>query len=240
MATTQTMANIVTKVRQRADQIGSTTFDDVTELKPWVRSSLRQLYTMFAQQDDDWYTISVPMSLSAGTEAYTMPSNMLRLASVYALYNGGANRVKLREFDQDDFGGLNYPAVTPAPMAYRLLRNLLYVQPVPTVDIFNAFEISYIPEYRHRLTDYTPIDDVMPAGADEWVVLDVLQKMAIKTRLQNMDDIIKSKQEIERRLKSAIRVRSDYAPRMRDGTPRRASPQVNFGIPQGPLYWANG
>ena len=236
MATTQTVATLITKIRQRADQINSTTFDDVTELTPWVRSSLRQLYDIFCQQDCDWYTRSVPLSLTAGVESYTLPGDFKRISNVYALYNGGVNRVKISEFAYDDFGALNLPVFTNAPMRFRVMRNLLYIQPTPQVSAYNALEISYIPEHRSPLLLYTPIDDVMPAGADEWIVLDVLQKMAVKTRLQNMDDIIKSKQMLEGRLLNSIKQRSDQAPRMRDGYPPSYRP-YGQGTPSGPLVW---
>lgn len=237
MAQTQTLANLITKVRQRADQIGSTTFDDVTELKPWVRASLRQLYDLFCQQDNDWYTTSAPLSLLAGIEAYTVPQDLKRLGNVYALYNGGNSRVKLTEFAYDDFGALSNSGLSRPALQYRLIRNLLYIQPVPTSDIFNAIELQYTPEHRHSLLDYTPIDDVMPSGADEWIVLDVLQKMSVKTRLQNMDDILKSKAEVQARLLNSIRTRSDKAPVMRDGRRPSRMPQT-AGNPSGPLFWA--
>lgn len=237
MATSQSINQIVTKLRQRADQINSSTFDDATELKLWVRASLVQLHEIFTQRCTDWHTQSAPLSLIAGQEAYSVPSDFKSLGNVYMLYNGGQGRTKLSEFDYDDLGAFNAPIYNQAPLRYRLIRNLIYIQPVPMVDAHNAIEITYTPQHRAPLLDYSPIDEVMPPGYDEWIVLDCLQKMAIKTRLQNMDDIIKSKGELQARLIAGISSRSDQAPRMRDAMRSRYAPG-QYGSPAGPLYWA--
>lgn len=236
MATIHTINTLTAKVRQRADQIGSTTFDDASELKLWIRASLVQLQEMLCQEDEDWYTSTVPLTLHAGIEAYSMPSDMRRLNGVYALYNYGANRIRLEQFDKENFGAMNYPSTVPKPLCYRLYRNLLYIQPTPTVDIYNALEVVYTPEKKHPVLDYTQIDDMLPSGADEWVVLDVLQKMSVKTRLQNMDDILKSKSQQEARLRKLLRTRSDIAPRMRDAY-RSTQQPIGYSAPQGPLVW---
>jgi len=236
MATVHTINTLTAKIRQRADQIGSTTFDDTSELKLWIRASLVQLQEMLCQEDEEWYTNTVPLTLHAGIEAYSMPSDMRRLNSVYALYAFGANRQRLQQFDKEDYGALNYPSLAGKPLMYRLYRNLLYIQPTPTADIFNALEIVYTPERRHPVLDYTQIDDMLPSGADEWVVLDVLQKMSVKTRLQNMDDILKSKAQQEARLRKLLRTRSDVAPRMRDAW-RTSQQPMGYSAPQGPLVW---
>lgn len=234
MANVQTVNLLVSRIRQRSDQINSTTFDDLTELKPWIRSSLAQLYEMTAQSSQDYYTTCRPLSLTAGQEAYSLPSDFKSLQNIYALYNGGVSRMQLREFAVDDLGALNNPYILPAPLSYRIMRNMIFLAPVPGADAFNALEIYYTPQYRAPLLDYTTIDEVLPDGFDEWVVLDVLQKMSVKTRLQNMDDILKSKQMMEARFTSGIANRGAYAPVMRDGTRRRS---LSPGTSGGPLYW---
>ena len=238
MATSQSINSIVRTLRQRADQIGSSTFDDATELKPWVRDSLAQLYEIMCQRQTDWYTVSVPVSLLADVEAYQLPSDFKSINSLFALYNGGQSRQKLREFRVDDFGAGNAPIYQNSALSYRVIRNLLYLQPLPNRDSFNALELSYTPQYRGPLLDYTACDSVMPEGYTEWVVLDVLQKMNIKTRLQNMDDILKSKSQIESRILSSASMRSDYAPVMRDGMRRSYGPS-QYGYPAGPAFWAS-
>lgn len=234
MANIQTINTLVTRVRQRSDQIGSDTFDDQTELKPWIRGSLSQLYEILCQRAVDYYTTCRPISLIAGQEAYSLPSDFKQLQDIFVLYNGGQARQQMRNFGVDEFGALNRPSYNTAPLRYRLMRNLLYVQPVPQWDAFNALEMHYTPHYRAPLLDYSTIDEVLPDGWEEWAVLDVLQKMSVKTRLQNMDDILKSKAQQEARLIAGSSIRDGFAPVMRDAYLGR-----NYaGRPSGPLVWA--
>ena len=234
MANIQTINQLVTRVRQRSDQIGSDTFDDATELKPWIRGSLSQLYEIMCQRAVDYYTTCRPISLIAGQEAYSLPSDFKQLQDIFVLYSGGQLRQQMRNFSVDEFGALHRPSYNTAPLRYRLMRNLIYIQPVPQFDAFNALEMHYVPHYRGPLLDYSTIDEVLPDGWEEWAVLDVLQKMSVKTRLQNMDDILKSKAQQEARLIAASAIRDGFAPVMRD-----AYRGATFGgQPSGPLIWA--
>lgn len=235
MASTQTINSLIARIRQRSDQLNSATFDDETELKPWLRGSLSQLYDIINQRAKDYYTTARPISLMAGQEAYSLPSDFRSLADLWVLQNGGTQRLQMRNFGPDEFGQIN-----AGDYRYRLMRNLLFIQPVPAADAFNALEMHYVPQYRAPLLDYSPIDEVLPDGWEEWAVLDVLQKMSIKTRLQNMDDILKSKAQIEARLIASSAIRDGFAPVMRDGhrSRRHGFPYAFTSQPSGPLYWA--
>lgn len=237
MPNTQTINGLVTLVRQRSDQINSSSFDDESELKPWVRGSLAQLYALLCRRAVDYYTTCRPISLMAGQEAYSLPSDFQALQDVFLLYAGGNSRIQLRNFGIDQFGALNSPQASVNPLyQYRIQRNLLFLQPVPTVDAYNAMEIYYTPQYRPPLIDYSPIDDVLPNGFEEWVVLDVLGKMSVKTRLQNMDDIRKTQQVIQQQIMATAQIRDSFAPVMRNAyRPRTLVPQYTQA--GGPLYW---
>lgn len=228
---------LVSRVRQRSDQINSQTFDDASELKPWIRGSLAQLYDMLCLRAGDYYTTCRPLSLIAGQEAYPLPSDFKSLTDVYVLYSGGKDRLRIPSFNIDDFGRLNDPGPAGAPVGFRIMRNLIYVQPTPVGDYYNAMEIHYVPHYRAPLLDYTSIDEVLPNGWEEWVVLDVLQKMSVKARLLNMDDILKTKQAQEVRLLQSASIRDAYAPVMRDGYAERGNMRT-VGAPMGPIYWS--
>jgi hypothetical protein len=232
-----TVNQLVTLVRQRSDQINSSTFDDESELKPWVRGSLAQLYALLCRRSVDYYTTCRPISLMAKQEAYSLPSDFQSLQDVFLLYGGGASRLQLRPFGVDEFGALNTPQATINPIyKYRLQRNLLFLQPVPTVDSYNALEIYYTPQYRPPLLDYSTLDDVLPNGFEEWVVLDVLGKMSIKTRLQNMDDIRKTQSVIQSQIMATAQIRDSFAPVMRDGMRQRRT-LPTYAAAGGPLYW---
>lgn len=237
MANIMSVNRLVTLVRQRADQINSSSYDDESELKPWVRGSLAQLYALLCRRGVDYYTTCRPISLTAGQEAYTLPSDFMSLQDVFMLYNGGTQRQQLRSYSVDLHGALNQPSLYNATTyQYRLMRNLLYIQPIPQRDALNALEIYYTPQYRAPLLDYSPCDEIMPNGFEEWVVLDVLQKMSVKTRLQNMDDIVKTKALLTVQLTAGAQIRDSFAPVMRDGM-RQQRMGYQTALAGGPLYW---
>lgn len=238
MPNSMTVNTLTALVRQRSDQINSTSYDDESELKPWIRGSLAQLYALLCRRAVDYYTTCRPISLTAGQEAYSLPSDFQALQDVFMLFNGGQQRRQLRSYSVDLHGALNQPLNYSSPQyQYRIMRNLLFIQPVPLRDVQNALEIYYTPQYRAPLLDYTPCDDVMPNGFEEWVVLDVLQKMSVKTRLQNMDDITKTKAMIQQQIMATAQIRDSFAPVMRDGMRSRSTYQQS-AIASGPLYWA--
>lgn len=238
MANAATINLLVRRVRQRADQINSVTFDDATELKLWLRGSLAQLYEILTDRWNDWYVINRPMSLAAGAMAYALPADFRALHDVFLVGGLGAARWRLQQMQVEDMTQANYPAPSSVPMGYRLMRDMLYIMPTPKVDAFNALEVWYTPEYRAPLLDYTPISDVLPNGWEEWVILDVLLKMCHKTRLLNMEGLERERQRVETRLIGHAAIRSNDAAVMRDmyATRTRAYSSV---MPQGPAYWVS-
>lgn len=241
MANVANINGLVLRIRQRTDQINSTTYDDATELKPWIKDSLAQLYEVLCSRWQDYYTISRPLSLIGGQAAYSLPADFRALDSVWMMYNQGQSRYQLNQFEADMMDQLQQPSQFYGygfqPTQYRIIRNLLWILPVINQDAQNAVEIFYVPQYQAPLLDYTSIDDILPNGWEEWCVLDVMQKMAVKSRLIDINSVIQAQQSTERRLLAAASVRSGIAPRMRDAM----RPRFMYGpatAPQGAVYWS--
>jgi hypothetical protein len=241
MANVANINGLVAKVRQRADQINSTTYNDATELKPWLKDSLAQLYEILVSRWQDYYTIARPLSLVAGQSAYSLPADLRELDSVWMMYNAGKSRVQLKQFEADQMDALQrsstFYGMGYQTYKYRIMRNRLWVLPSPNVDIKNALELFYVPQYQAPLLDYTSIDDVLPNGWEEWVVLDMLAKMAVKSRLIDLAAVETLRGATERRLLAAASIRSGIAPVMRDAT-RRVTLYGVGGSAQGAAYWS--
>lgn len=244
MANVANINALVLKVRQRADQINSTTYNDATELKPWLKDSLAQLYEVLCSRWQDYYTIVRPLSLVAGQSTYSLPADLRALDSVWMMHNQGKSRVEMQQFEPDEMDRMQGPwsaglCGNVRAYKYRLMRNRLWILPTPTLDAKNALELFYTPQYQPPLLDYTSIDDVLPNGWEEWVILDMLSKMAVKTRLIDLSSVETLRAATERRLLAAASIRSGVAPVMRDGTRRK----IFYGgagntTPQGAAYWS--
>ena len=236
MANDATLNTLVTRLRTRGDVVGSSSFDDITELKPWIKGSLSQLHEMLVQRWNDFYARQCSLSLIAGQESYSLPSDFRMLQECF-LYSGyGSTRLRLKSFNSEELGQFA-PGSSCYGMRYRVMRSALYFMPAPPQTVYNAICLLYTPHFRAPLLDYSPIDDVFPNGWEEWVVLDVLQKMNVKVRLLNMDDILKSKSMVEDRVLRGATFRDSDAPRMRN---RYATGGFysSGGTASGPSYWA--
>lgn len=238
MANAATINLLVRRVRQRADQINSMTFDDATELKLWLRGSLAQLYEILTDRWSDWYVINRPMSLAAGAMSYALPADFRALHDVFIVGGMGSARWRLKQLQPEEMTQSLSPSNLNIPLGYRLMRDMLYVLPKPVSDAPNALEIWYTPEYRAPLLDYTPISDVLPNGWEEWVVLDVLIKMCHKTRLLNMEALERERARVETRLVGHAAIRSNDAKVMRDIYAERDRSYLPI-VPQGPAYWVS-
>lgn len=235
MANSQSVVTLVSLIRARSDQTNSTTFDDATELRPWVKQSLLQLNEILIQQWRDYYLVRKPLSLLAGQEMYSLPPDFRAMQDVFLLYNYGRSRVRLRLFAPNRASRSKYVIQSAAPVAYRILRNQIWFTPIPQRDVANAIELHYTPFFHPPLLDYSPIDDVLPNGWDEWVVLDVMEKMNNKLRL-DPTQTQRAKQEMLSRLLAGAHNRDGEPPVMLDVSGRKDS-IVFMGTPSGPATW---
>ncbi len=233
MSNVTTLNQLVTRVRTRGDVVGSSTFDDNVELKPWIKGSLSQFHEILIQRFKDYYVQSVALSIIANQDTYALPSDFRIMRDVYVFTGAKFARQKLRAFQGEEYGG---SPISGSPLRYRVLRNSICFVPTPTISAYNAISLSYTPHWRSPLLDYSPIDEVFPNGWEEWVVLDVLQKMNVKARILNMDDILKSKAMVEDRILRGAYHRTGEAPRMRNRYAGHDFAAALIG--NGPLFWA--
>ena len=241
MANSQSINTLVTTIRQRSNQVNSVTFDDTTELKPWIKQSLAQLYEILVSRWNNFYTVPRVLSLLQGQDAYSLPSDFRAMVNVYLLFNNGQYRQQLQLCTEEEYGKYGPQTVGTYgywPFAYFIQRSTLFLTPAPQQDYYNAIEFQYVPQYSAPLLDYSPIDDVLPNGYEEWVVLDVLLKMNGKTRLLNGDDIARQKMDQEKRLVAAAAVRDGQAPIMKDIYLADQGSTWRYGTPSGPQTWA--
>lgn len=245
MASSLSVQQLVALVRTRTGELNSPTFDDTTELKPWLRQSMAQLYEILVSRWQDWYVVVRPLSLIANQESYSLPNDFREMTAVYLLYNQNVNRPPYREklrnctdeewgaFNSGNFGMYSYTF----PMWYQIKRQQIYFTPGPQQDMPNVIEFHYTPAFSGPLLDYTPIDPILPAGWDEWVVLDTIQKMRGKMNL-DIEDLMKAKSEQQARLIAAASIRGGDAPRMTDVMSSGRRPSWAYGLPSGPAYWS--
>lgn len=250
MANSSTVNTLLTTIRQRFDHVNSTTFDDTTELKPWIRDSLKQLYEIIVGRWQDWYTVPSVLTLKKYQESYQLPQNFRAMVQVYMLYTnnvvasgsptGPYYREPLMPFTMKEYGRYTSQAVYVRqwPLLYRIMNQKIYFTPTSTMDLQNAIEYWYVPQWMPPPDDDMPIDTELPNGFEEWVVADVMIKMATKLRESDRIQPLQSqKAELLDRVKSGAATRNGDAPMMTDVYNFPRWTWLN-STPGGPANWS--
>jgi hypothetical protein len=246
LSNSYSVASLVGTIRTRTSQINSAQFSDTVELIPWVRNSLKQLYEVLTSRWVDWYTIQRPLSLQTFVERYTLPADYRAMQAVYMVYqNAGAGSVyreQLRGMPRSKFGRYgNLNVARRWPLLYRIEAGKLFLTPAPSADYVNAIEFHYTPQWSGPLLDWSPIDvngATLPNGWEEFVVLDVMQKMMMKNG-KDINDILKMKTEVMNRVVAGAAQRDSEPPQMRDVYDTGSNACYN-GTPGGLQTWALG
>ena len=228
MANSQSITTLGVLAVARADMTNAPTFDFNAEIKPWVRQSCAQLYESLVSRWLDYYVVARPLSLLANQQSYSLPEDFRAMQEVYLLQNGGATRVQLRVMESALDTGRG-------GMSYKIMRSQLYLGMDVDADYPNAIEFYYTPQWQGPLTDYSTIDSVLPNGWEEWVVLDVMQKMFSKMRLP-IDQVMTAKGEQAARFEAAASIRDGEAPMMVD-VHNNGRYGAFGGRPSGPAVW---
>jgi hypothetical protein len=173
----------------------------------------------------------------ANVERYTLPSDFRSMQAVYMLFQAGQVRMKLTSFTREEYGPPNN-GLTQArwPLKYIIQGGRIIFTPRPSADALNAVEFMYTPQWNGPLLDWSPIDMTLPNGWEEWVVLDVLQKMRTKLNLDT-SDVMQAKMEMTARVIAAASKRSGDPPQMRDIYTVQTNPWYNSN-PSGVGTWA--
>jgi hypothetical protein len=232
----QSVYSLIATIRQRSDMGNSATFDDLVELVPWVRQSLAQMHEILVSRWVDYYTIKRPLTIQANVERYTLPSNFRAMNAVYLLFQSGGYKQQLRGMSRAEMGKYGNNLSPTCPFGFCIEANKLYLGPRPSQTYVNAIELHYTPQYRGPLLDWTTIDSELPNGWEEWVVLDVIQKMKTKIN-QNTDDVLRLKQDVQARVIAAAAIRNSEPPQMRDIFETNTFTWYN-GSPGGLQTWA--
>jgi len=214
MATTMTLAQLRTAVRQRADMLYSQFVTD-SELNSYINQSAFELYDILIQKFGDDYYIKQPAYTfqTDGTNfLYALPSDFYKLVGVdLAINQSPASWTTIWNFN---FGARN---VNPVPnvqglygfsnIRVRVSGNNLWVSPVPSAN--QTFQIWYAPRMTTLSADSDTFDGI--SGWTEYIICDA----AIKCKDKQESDtqvLLLEKQGLIQRIESAAENRNASAP----------------------------
>ena len=146
-----TLTELRTLTRQRADMENSQFVDD-TELTRYLNNSWGELYNLIGENfNEDYFTTSTTISLTSGTDSYSLPSDFYKLRGVDLVVTS-TESVPLRRYNWAQ-RKRNSLTVYARDYRYRLQKNSIVFTPVPSTS--DSVKLFYIPSPR-KLESVTP------------------------------------------------------------------------------------
>lgn len=197
MASTKTLAEIRTQVRQRADQENSKFISD-SELLSYINASYAELYDILVSAFADYYISSETFTLS-GTNLRALPSDFYKLRGVdYQISNG--EWITLYKFNFERRNSKNREIIRTyrgePTRQYRLQGSNLRIEPENQAD--GTYRIWYVPNFTALSADTDTVDGVN--GWEEYIVVDAAIKCAIKDEMTDYTGLMAQKAALSKRI----------------------------------------
>lgn len=221
MATTFTLAEMRTKVRERADMVNST-FVSNAEINGYINASYAELYDLIVQKYGDNYYVAPFLTFQTDglNEQYALP-NGTNYAAAPALYKllgvdiklGASNdsyvNVSKFEFrDRNRFAVPNFQTFYGLTnLRYRLHGANLLFTPLPAAG--QTIRLTYVPRITYLVADADTIDGI--SGWEEYVVIDAAKKCLQKEE-SDVSILMAEKQGLINRIEAAAENRDAGSP----------------------------
>lgn len=185
MATT--LLNLSTRARERADMTNSQ-FIDTSELTNYINMGMLELYDALIQANEDYFTTSTTLTVSAGTNTAALPATFYKLRGLDYLLNGAYVNVPLFNFqDRNRASTKNiWDAGIGDGRRYRVFADNILIQ-----DIDNAagtYRAWYVPSLAPLVNNTDTLPTTLSKfGWDEYIVLFAAERMLNKEESDTAD-----------------------------------------------------
>lgn len=211
----QTLAQLRTAVRQRADMVNSTFITDA-ELNSYINNSIAELYDLILQKyGNDYFVSSSNISLVVDQEAYNLPADFLKVLGV-DLQIASNDWITLKPFmfaERNRYTSTSLRGYYGASFyRYRLRGNQIIFNPVPNVT--NTVRVWYVPRPTTLTLDADTFDGYN--GWEEFAIVDAAIKCLQKEE-SDVSVLLAQKKALETRIEEAAGNRdAGFSPRIVD------------------------
>lgn len=194
MATTMSLSDLRTAVRQRADMENasgdySQAFIKDPELNSYINQSYFELYDLLVQKYGDDYFVQVPpySFVTDGVNGYySLPTDFYKLAGVDVQIPGGSNAYyTLKPFsmaERNRYPVPNYQSFYGVSnLLYRIIGDKLWLNPIPAGG--QTIRLFYVPKMSTLASDTDTVQGV--SGWTEYIICDA----AIKCMQKEESDV---------------------------------------------------
>jgi len=213
MATTMTLLEMRTQVRQRADIVNSQFFTD-SELNGYINQSLFELYDLLVESYGENYFVAPPFIINTDgiNQFFNLPTNFFKELGVDLLINGlQESAVTIKPFNFSDRNRYSIPNFQTfygvSNLRYRLNGNQIWFTPLPASG--QTIKLWFIPSMPTLSLDTDTFDGF--SGWTEYVIIDA----AIKCKIKEESDgslLVLAKDKIIKRIESASKNRNAASP----------------------------
>ena len=201
---TTTLAQLIVRVRQRADMVGSAFVSDA-EVVDYINVAMAEIHDLLVTKYEDYYVSTTTYTLP-GSNPGTLPATFYKALGV-ALDAGGVS-YRLKRYSFQDRNMYNSPGVVAARIAdtrYNVQGNQIKFIPAPTIS--GTVTLHYVPEAQRFSSGSTSatIVSLAPAvanGYEEYVVVDAAIKCLLKEESDTQPHMI-YKEQLRKRIESA-------------------------------------
>lgn len=197
MADTLTLIQLRTRVRERADMVGSTFVSD-TELNGYINSSYQELYDKLVEAVQDYNITQFDFTIASGN-TQAVPAAFYKVRGIDDLSSVPSKTV--RKFNFNERNDYAYPPVTVSPssefsdVTYRLIGNNLLFLPAELAP--RSYKLWYVPVPTALSGDSDTADGIQ--GWNEYVVVDAAIKCLIKEE-SDVGELLRAKKGLNDRI----------------------------------------
>lgn len=206
MALTVTLANLRSRVLRRADHENDN-YVSTAEVNDYINQSIRGLYDMLVQTNEDYFLNPTPYSISitSGTNTYDLPADFYKIRGVDIQGSSisGSIWVPIDRFNWNERNKYNWAPVAwnmlgISQVKYHIIGTKIALIPNPPGQV-GQMRVWYVSSFPALTSDSDTFDTIN--GWDEWVTYDA----AIKIKVKEESDTTALQEEralLEKRIKT--------------------------------------
>lgn len=204
--TTVTLTTLRTRVRERADMVGSSfVADAATGLDAWINEAHQRLHGMLVDALGEEYISSTSAFTTSSSSDYPLPSGFYKLFGVDLEYHGIMRSLTRYERPERNVFRELRPEALPR---YALVGSNLRLYPTPAAGL--AGSILYAPEATLLVSGGDSV--TYPNGWEKFIVIDAAIQALLKEE-SSVTALVAERERIEREIRDAKEARDMATPK---------------------------
>jgi len=204
--TTVTLTTLRTRVRERADMVGSSfVADAATGLDAWINEAHQRLHGMLVDALGEEYISSTSAFTTSSSSDYPLPSGFYKLFGVDLEYHGIMRSLTRYERPERNVFRELRPEALPR---YAIVGSNLRLYPVPAAGLTGS--ILYAPEATVLVGGSDSV--TYPNGWEKFIVIDAAIQALLKEE-SSVTALVAERERIEREIRDAKEARDMATPK---------------------------